>query len=271
MKSNWSQGTCYYTFESFDPTETDARIFTRKGGFSRGPYDSFNLGGTNGDRPEDVRANHELLFQVLGRPPESRFDVWQVHGTTIRFGDQPRPADQKHQPADGIFTDNPEVTLVMRFADCVPIVFHDPVKKVVGIAHGGWQGTLLKVAAEAVNAANQRYGSQPENWRVGIGPAICADCYRVGPEVLEQYQRAWGSVANAFFSLKPDGWHLDLWKANEWVLRQAGVTQIEQSGICTAEHLDDWYSYRKERGVTGRFAVVIALSHDSRETQSADR
>ena len=263
MRQFQQEGLVYYKFDSFDDEAVDHAIFNRKGGISKGPYASLNLGGTNGDDPADVAANHEKLFKVLGRPYSSRFDVWQVHGKTIMFSEAPRPPEKKHPPADGIFTDKPDVTLIMRFADCVPLVFHDPVQKVVGIVHAGWQGTLLRIGAEAVQEIQKRYGSLASNLRVGLGPSICGKCYQVGEEVRKQFLKAWGGEAEQFFSTTPNGLFLDLWGANEWVLRQAGVSQIENSGFCTAEHLDEWYSYRKEKGITGRFAVVIALKQDA--------
>ena len=259
MQQYQQDGLVYYKFDSFDDAALDHAIFSRKGGSSVAPYASLNLGGTNGDNPADVLANHEKLFKVFGRPYSSRFDVWQVHGKTILFSEAPRPPEKKHPPADGIFTDKPEVTLIMRFADCVPLVFHDPVQKVVGIVHGGWQGTLLCIGAEAVKAIHERYGSQASDLRVGLGPSICGKCYQVGEEVRKQFLKSWGVEAEQFFAKTENGLFLDLWGANEWTLRQAGVAQIENSGFCTAEHLDEWYSYRKEKGVTGRFAVVIAL------------
>lgn len=259
MRQFKQEGLVYYKFDSFDDLALDHAIFSRIGGNSQGPYTSMNLGGTNGDNPKAVVANHEKLFKVFGRPYSSRFDVWQVHGKTILFSDAPRPPEKKHPPADGIFTDKPEVTLIMRFADCVPLVFHDPARKVVGIVHAGWQGTLLRIGAEAVSAIARQYGSAASDLRVGMGPSICGECYQVGEDVQKQFLKAWGSDAEQFFLNKEDGLYLDLWGANEWVLREAGVGRVENSGFCTAEKLDEWYSYRKEKGVTGRFAVVIAL------------
>lgn len=259
MRQFQQDGLVYYKFDNFDDDAFDHAIFSRKGGSSKGPYASLNLGGTNGDDPSAVLANHKKLFKVFGRPYSSRFDVWQVHGKTIMFSDAPRPPEIKHPPADGIFTDKPEVTLIMRFADCVPLVFHDPVQKVAGIVHAGWQGTLLRIGAEAVSAIQQRYGSLASDLRVGLGPSICGKCYQVGEEVRQQFLKAWGAEAEQFFTKQENSHFLDLWEANEWVLRQAGVVQIENSRCCTAENLDAWYSYRKEKGITGRFAVVIAL------------
>lgn len=259
MRQFQQDGLTYYKFDSFDDAALDHAIFSRIGGNSQGPYTSMNLGGTNGDNPKAVVANHEKLFKVFGRPYSSRFDVWQVHGKTILFSDAPRPPEKKHPPADGIFTDKPEVTLIMRFADCVPLVFHDPTRKVVGIVHAGWQGTLLRIGAEAVSAIARQYGSAASDLRVGMGPSICGECYQVGEDVHKQFLKAWGRDAEQFFLNKDDRLYLDLWGANEWVLREAGVGRVENSGFCTAEKLDEWYSYRKEKGVTGRFAVVIAL------------
>jgi len=252
-------GLRYYTFESFPTDAIDHAVYTRLGGRSQGPYAALNLGGTVGDRPEDVLINHHILFENFGRPYGSRFDVWQVHGKTMLYSDHPRPPEQKHQPADGIFTDTPEVTLVMRFADCVPLVFYDPRKHVVGLVHAGWQGTLIKVAAEGVRFMQEKFASKPEELLVGIGPSICGQCYEVREEVHQQYFQAFGPDAEAFFSRRENSLYLDLWAANAYTLIQAGVRQIEQSNFCTAEHLDEWYSYRQEKGITGRFGVVIAL------------
>lgn len=262
MKTKQAGELKYFQFDSFDPRLVDHYMFTRKGGHSTGPFSALNLGGTNGDDPEAVAKNHDLIFDAINRPLSSRFDVWQVHGTTILFGDEPRPIEKKHTPADGIFTDRPEVTLLMRFADCVPLLFHDPARQVVGIVHAGWQGTMLKIGAEAVKQIGERYGSKPEDLVVGVGPSICTHCYQVGEDVCRKFHRLWGGEADAFILEKADGLYLDLWGANEFSLRQAGVKTIEQSRICTGEHLDEWYSYRKERGLTGRFAVVIALKRD---------
>ena len=92
-----------------------------------------------------------------------------------------------------------------------------------------------------------------------MGPSICGKCYQVGEDVRKQFLKAWGLEAEKFFAETENGLYLDLWGANEWTLRQAGVEKIENSGFCTAENLDAWYSYRKEKGITGRFGVVIAL------------
>lgn len=253
-------GLVSYRFESYDPNLVNHAFYTRLGGFSVGPFSQLNLGGTNGDNPEHVRANHVKLFENFGMPFESRFDVWQVHGDTIHFTDTPRPETQKHQPGDGIFTQNPDVTLIMRFADCVPIMIHDPVKKVVGLVHAGWQGTLIEVGLVAIQSAVKQYDCDPATMQVGIGPSICGHCYQIGSEVRAQFFKRWGEKAAEFIVETPQGYYLDLWAANEWILRKAGIQHLEQSNLCTAENLHEWYSYRKEKGLTGRFAAAISLT-----------
>ena len=104
------------------------------------------------------------------------------------------------------------------------------------------------------------YGSRPGDLLAGIGPSICQECYEVGPEVVRAFRQTFGDQADQFFSPSEHGNpHLDLWLANRDTLRMAGVNQIEVSGLCTACHLDDWYSHRAEHGRTGRFGVLMTL------------
>lgn len=252
-------GTRAYLFESFDTNTVKHGIYTRLGGVSEGIWKSLNLAGTVGDDKEAIARNHEILFGAFGRSLTTRFDVWQVHGTQIHFTEAPRPPAQKHMPGDAIFTNNPDVTLMMRFADCVPLLFHDPVQKVIGIVHAGWLGTALQISRIAVEALAERYNSKPQDLVVGIGPAICGDCYEVGEDVVKRFEKYWNQDCQPFFRSKNKSLYLDMLGANEYLLKKAGVTKIEQSGICTAENLDEWYSYRKEKGLTGRFGVLMAL------------
>ncbi len=139
----------YFNFNNLDDSAVTHAVFTRRGGVSPAPWDSLNVGGYLGDELENTYLNRVRSFEALGRDPASVFDVWQVHGTEVICTDAPRPKDGVHTKADAILTNDPSITLFMRFADCVPILFFDPVQNVVGIAHAGWQGT--------VGAGRQRY------------------------------------------------------------------------------------------------------------------
>jgi len=252
-------GLRYFQFDSFLRLPLFHAVLTRKGGFSQSPFAQLNTGGTVGDNPQAVLRNHQLIYDTFGYDYYSRFDVWQVHGTKIICTDSPRKAGEPHQKADGILTDNPEVTLFMRFADCVPILLFDPVHHVIGIIHAGWQGTCMKVAQSAIEKMVSCYGSDPATILAGIGPSICQACYQVGEEVYAAYRTSFGDEAERFFIRKSDGLYLDLRGANKFALQQAGVNQIEDSGLCTACHLEDWYSHRAENGKTGRFGVILSL------------
>ena len=248
----------YFRFSSFPEMATHA-IFTRRGGVSPAPWDSLNVGGNVGDAPANLRENRIRAFAALGRDPESVFDLWQVHGTQAYFAEKARPPDSHEEQGDLIFTDKPEITLYMRFADCTPLLFADPSRGVVGIAHAGWQGTVRGVASVAVKAMGERYGSRPADIYAAIGPSIGADHYEVGEEVIRQVRERFGRDAEALLPAYGERRHFDLWAANRLLLERAGVTKIESANICTACHLDDWFSHRAEKGKTGRFAALIAL------------
>lgn len=254
----------YFTFDILAAPGILHAAITRRGGASPQPWDSLNLGGTVGDDPQRVAENRRRVLQGLDLALDSVYDVYQVHGKEVVCTRVPRPPETPHIKADAILTNQPGVTLLMRFADCVPVFLYDPRRKVVGLAHAGWQGTVRRTAAYAVQAMQTQYGSRAADILAGIGPSICPEHYPVGLEVVKQVEDTFGVdsdnllhydyVDGQNFSVK-----FDLWSANRLVLEQAGVKQIEVSGVCTACHLQDWYSHRGERGRTGRFGAVIAL------------
>ena len=251
-------GVRYFSFESLDSSVTQA-LFTRQGGVSPAPWASLNVGGTVGDQPERVRENRLRAFAALGRDPVTLFDVWQVHGVNVVIADAPHSPQAPHQQADAILTDKPSLTLFMRFADCVPILLYDPVRKVVGMAHAGWMGTVRGTLRATIETMRARFGTRPADLQAAIGPSIGPDHYAVGPDVVAQVRQAFGEDASGLLSTLDGGVHFDLWAANRLLLEQAGVRQIEVAGLCTACHVDDWYSHRAEKGRTGRFGAMIGL------------
>lgn len=254
-------GLEYFQFETFDPAKIIHGIFTRNGGVSPQPWASLNLGGTVGDDRQNVIENRRRIYGVIDRPVESIFDVWQVHSADVICSEIPRPLDATHEKGDAILTANPDITLFMRFADCVPILLHDPVRNVIGVVHAGWQGTVKKVVQQAVQKMNKRYGSQTHDICAGIGPSIGPDHYQVGKDVIDQVSESFGTRANEILIQTNNGIHMDLWQSNAILLEQVGVKSIEIAGICTACDLYRWYSHRAERGKTGRFGAIIALKH----------
>ncbi len=253
-----NDGIRYLTFDIF-PASLLHGVISRRGGVSPSPWDSLNVGGTVGDERARVRENRQRSFSAFGRQLASIFDVWQVHSADVVFADAPIDPDTDLTKADVILTDRPEVTLYMRFADCVPILLHDPVKGVAGIAHAGWMGTVRGAGRAAVEAMQSRYGSRPADILAAIGPSIGPDHYEVGQDVIGQFQEAFGSAAGDLIHSHEGRTHLDLWAANQRQLQEAGVKQIEVAQVCTACHLEDWFSHRAEKGKTGRFGAIMAL------------
>jgi YfiH family protein len=252
-------GLRYYQFDIF-PSSVLNGVFTRLGGVSPAPWNSLNLGGSVGDEPDHVAANRIRVFEAMGRNPASIHDVWLVHGADIVHAQAPRPLTEPAPKADILFTDNPEVSLFMRFADCVPLLFHDPKKGVIGIAHAGWMGTLQGVAGAAIRGMREHYGSNPADVIAGVGPSIGVDHYEVGGEVAEKFTEKYPHHAEEILQRRDGSVYLDLWAANARQLREAGVEHIQVSGICTACNLGDWFSHRAEKGKTGRFGALMALT-----------
>lgn len=251
----------YYRFELLEVPGLVHGIYTRQGGVSPSPWDSLNLGGTVGDVRDNVIENRRRIFETAGRPVESIFDAWQVHGVEVICSVAPRPLDSTHIKADIILTDRPEITLFMRFADCVPVFLYDPARKVVGIVHAGWQGTVKKACEVAVQAMKARYGSNPADVLAGIGPSVGSHHYPVGAEVIQKVQQAFGGDASGLLRSENGAVHFDLWEANRLALEQSGVKNIQISNICTVCNLDDWYSHRGEHGKTGRFGALLAMTN----------
>jgi YfiH family protein len=252
-------GLQYYTFEALDRYGVPHAIFSRRGGVSPYPWASLNLGGSVGDEIERVRENRKRALDAIDLSIYSTYDVWQVHSAEVLCADKPREPDQTYQKADAILTDKKGVTLLMRFADCVPILLFDKNRGVIGIAHAGWQGTLLGVAEKAVQKMAETYGSKAEDIWAGIGPSIGGHHYPVGVEVWKQAVEKMPFVAEKSFAIDQGQVRFDLWLANQLILEQVGVRDIEVSGLCTACDLENWYSHRAENGKTGRFGVVISL------------
>lgn len=249
----------YLTFESLSSERVIHAAFTRHGGVSPQPWDSLNFGSTVGDNLENVFENRQRAFECLNLDCKSTFDVWQVHSKDVAIANAPRHQYEMHQKADIILTDRPGVILLMRFADCVPLLLYDPRHRAIGIAHAGWQGTVKFVANTMVNALHEKYLSNPKDLIAVIGPSIGPDHYHIGTEVIDLVEGAFGQDASAVLIRENGHTSLDLWLANRLQLDQAGVKHIETSQICTACHLDDWYSHRGQNGKAGRFGVVIKL------------
>jgi len=248
-----------FLFENLENYPVYSRVISRKGGFSTIPFATLNLGGTVGDDPGHLARNKDRVWSSYGLDAGKVFDAWQVHGNDVIYAKVGRNIDDPHQKADILITDVIGLTLLMRFADCVPLVIYDPLHHAMGIAHAGWQGTVLNVAGSLIHAMSSTFGSKPETLIAGIGPAICLEHYQVGKEVFEKFCDLPGVDSANTYDNSRNQYFIDLKKINSSQLIQAGVVQIENSNICTACDADHWFSHRRDKGRTGRFGAFIQL------------
>lgn len=251
----------YYTFPIFDNQGVIHAVFTRHGGFSPEPWKSLNFGSSVGDDLVRVIKNREAGLSAVNLLPRSVYDVFQVHSDEVVATDRPLLSNETHLKADAIITDNPDVTLMMRFADCVPILLFDPVNRAIGIVHAGWKGTANQIVKNAVFHMADEYGAKPEDIFAAIGPSIGPDHYMIGSDVAEEIYKSLGDESDQCIVKLKGNIFLDLWKANHLILNNSGVKNIEISAICTHCNLKDWFSHRGENGKTGRFGVVFRLQH----------
>jgi purine-nucleoside/S-methyl-5'-thioadenosine phosphorylase / adenosine deaminase len=247
-----------FTFETLNRPGLKHALFTRRGGVSPSPWASLNLGGTVGDDRFRVLENKRRLLEAAGRREASLHEVWQVHSARVVHAQAPR-GQQALQQADAMITSNPQVTLLMRFADCVPILLYDPVRQAIGMVHAGWLGTVRKTVVETVRAMQATFGTRPADLLAALGPSIGPDHYAVGEDVAQAVRQAFGAMADELLTKHNGRLHLDLWLANRRLLEGEGVRSVEVAEICTACHSEDWYSHRGEAGKTGRFGALAAL------------
>lgn len=251
----------YYQFDQWAVSSRLTHgIFTRLGGASQSPWDSLNLGGTVGDVQEAVRENHRRVYAALKLDGTRACTVWQVHSADTVVVRGPVPNRRWLARADGIVTDLPGLPLIMRFADCTPVLLYDPVQHVIGLAHAGWRGTVSEAAVSTLQTMCSAFGTRPQDVQAAIGPSIGPERYQVGEEVVQAVRETFGKVDGLIRRADDGSAYLDLWAANQLSLERAGVAQIEVAGICTATRTDEFYSHRAEAGRTGRFGAVIALA-----------
>ena len=233
-------------------------VFMRYGGVSPKPWASLNMATSVGDSRESVFENRKRITNCLTLDEGSIFDVWQVHGTNIVHAAKSRKLDQPHQKADAIITNKPNVTLMMLFADCVPIMLYDPENNAAALVHAGWKGTVNGVVSETVKSMQKYYGCNPKNLFACIGPSICIDHYEIGKEVADKVSSAFENTEQILVT-KGRNLYMDLKTANRIILNKHGIKRIQDSKICTACNTGNWYSHRAEKGKTGRFAAIISI------------
>ena len=259
-------GIIYFEFESFGGYgRIQHAIFSRQGGVSQPPHDSLNLSVSVPDEKPAVYANRAKAFGLFGRQNDTVVHAHLVHGSAVARVTQSNNGTWMEH-FDAIITNEPGCALTMNFADCTPILLVDPVNHAIGLGHAGWQGTVVDLPGAMVRAMQQQFGSNPAELLAGVGPCISWQNYEVAEPLVSEVQAAfaeWELLLNKPGEKGNGRYHYDLPEANRQRLLQAGVQQIELSGLCTADRTDLFFSHRAERGKTGRFGSIFVLGEAS--------
>jgi YfiH family protein len=249
-----TSGLIFYASPLLEQIKVPHAFSTRIGGISPAPFDSLNLGNPSGvDQVDDyqrIYENYRKLQRAIGHGEHERIWVHQVHG-----GDVARAPCASGAKADALVTDDPSKLIAIRVADCVPILLSSDDGKVVAAVHSGWRGVIAGVVRNTIEATRV----SPRALIAAIGPCIGFDHFEVGGEVLEAFTQAFGEAAP--IRRREDGkGYVDLRRAVEMQLLAAGIpaNQIDTTDRCTFAHADEFFSHRREKGLTGRMAALIA-------------
>ncbi len=241
-------------------------VTTREGGVSSGTFGSLNL-GDGGDNPERIAQNRRILASALGMKEHDVFYCHQTHSDHICIIDsdflQTESTKQKEllSSVDALITNLPDTCLVIRTADCVPVLLYDARKKVMAVAHAGWKGTVSQIARKTLETMQSRFNSNPSDVFAAIGPSISPDVYEVGPEVADHFRKAF-PFSDQLIRNHGDGKYLlDLWKANKLQLINAGIpdSNIEIAHQCTYSDADLFFSARRDGYHSGRIGTGIYI------------
>ena len=240
---------------------------TRIGGVSKGIYESLNLSFTRGDEDAAVRENFRRLAGAMKTDVSKFVFTDQTHTTNVRRvtaedAGKGIVKERDYTDIDGLITNEPGLVLSTFYADCVPLYFVDPVHRAIGMSHSGWKGTVGKMGAATITAMKREFGTETKDLVCAIGPSICQDCYEVSEDVADAFKEAFPGHADEILLDKKNGkYQLDLWRANEIVLTEAGVLKekIAVTNICTCSNPDLLFSHRASHGKRGNLGAFIYL------------
>lgn len=254
----------FYAFrELLSEPEVRHGLATRFGGVSEGCFGELNLGYGRGDAAEHVTENFKRICEAIGTDVSKIVLPKQVHELNVRrvtkedFGKGVFvPLD--YESVDAQITNERGAVLAVFGADCVPILFYDPVHHAIGSAHAGWRGSIGRIAAITVEKMKQEFGTEPADVKAYIGPSICGDCYEVDGEVAKRFMQEFPEATKPLTGGKC---LLDLWKVNRLVLLSAGLSEehITIGHLCTKCNSEVFFSHRVMGDARGNLACFISL------------
>ena len=270
MKRNRTGELEYLTFPLLEETGMVKHLFsTRLGGVSKGIYASMNLSYTRGDEREAVDENYRRIADVLGCQMEDIVCSDQTHTTNLMVagrqdGGKGVTRSRDYHDVDGLLTDEPGIVLATFYADCVPLYFVDTKHRAIALAHSGWRGTVGRMGRCVVETMKEVYGTDPADVVAAVGPSICQACYEVSEDVAGAFREEFrkpGQEQEILLSKGGGKYQLDLWRANEIVLTEAGIlpSSIQVTDLCTCHNSDYLFSHRASQGRRGNLGAFLGL------------
>ncbi|MBP1925901.1 YfiH family protein [Sedimentibacter acidaminivorans] len=265
-KINKKDNFKYLTFSSLEKYPSLFHCFTtRLGGVSEGCFSSMNLGMSTDDKREHIVRNYEILSKRLSLDLYDMVKTCQTHTSNIRYATDEDKGKIYHETPgykdiDGLITDKQNIILSTSHADCTPIFFYDPVKKVIGMAHAGWRGTIKNISGNMIRKFVEDFNSNTKDIIAVIGPSLGQCCFEVDKDVAEIILSENKDYLQ-FMEVRGIKYHFDLWAINKYILLNEGLKQenIEISGLCTKCNNDLFFSHRGQKGKRGLMSGIIMM------------
>lgn len=259
----------FLTFEHLENTGmVNHGISTRMGGVSTGDCGTMNLSFERDSSEEAVRTNYELLGAAMGFRTDSLVLSQQTHTTNVRVVTEKDRGkgflkERDYKDVDGLITNVPGITLATFYADCVPLLFVDPVQKAIGLSHSGWRGTVGKIGKVTVEKMTEQYGTDPKDVLAAIGPSICQSCYEVSEDVIHEFKNSFEECfwKELFYAKENGKYHLNLWRANELIFEEAGILpeHFSTTNLCTCCNPGYLFSHRASGGKRGNLGAFLQI------------
>ena len=268
LEINNNNGVTFITFPKLRKTKVVNHAFTtRIGGVSKGYFGAMNMSITGGDEKQDVLENYKIICNAAGIDYSHLVLSHQTHTNnilTVTENDIGKGIfrERDYENIDGLITNCRGVALVTQYADCTPLLFCDPVKKVIATSHAGWRGSAAEIGIKTVKRMQEEFGCNPKDIIAAIGPSICADCYEVDTPLYNAFETLESVDVNSIFkSVDETHFKLDLWEANRQMLIYAGIKEenIDVTDLCTCCNSKYLHSHRFTGGKRGTLAAIIEL------------
>lgn len=270
VKQNRKGNVEYLTFPLLEQTGLVKHLFsTRLGGVSKDIYSTMNLSYTRGDEKDAVDENFRRIAEVLGCELTDIVCSDQTHTVNLKVvskkdGGKGIVFPRDYTDIDGLLTDEPGLVLATFYADCVPLYFVDTKKHAIALAHSGWRGTVARMGRCVTEKMCEVYGTDPADIVAAIGPSICQECYEVSEDVADAFAdefRKQGQTDEILLDKGNGKYQLDLWRANEIVLEEAGISadRIQVTDICTCHNSEYLFSHRASKGRRGNLGAFMGL------------